>query len=50
MRIGSLEATEDGLREGLESTFRNLARDASKLDERIELVNQANAVRSWTLT
>ncbi|MDQ4051302.1 MAG: serine/threonine protein kinase, partial [Actinomycetota bacterium] len=49
-KVGSLEATEAGLRQGLESTFRNLARDASQLDERIELVNQANAVRSWTLT
>jgi serine/threonine-protein kinase PknG len=48
--IGSLEATEASLREGLETAFRNLARDAAKLDERIELVNQANAVRSWTLT
>ncbi len=50
VKIGSLDATEASLREGLETAFRNLARDAAKLDERIELVNQANAVRSWTLT
>ena len=49
-KVGSFDATEDGLRDGLEETFRNLARDAARLDERIELVNRANAVRSWTLT
>jgi len=49
-KVGSLEASEEGLRDGLEKTFRSLARDTSQLDERIELVNQANAVRSWTLT
>ncbi len=49
-KVGSFEATEVRLREGLEQTFRNLARDAHELGERIELVNQANAVRSWTLT
>ena len=49
-KIGSFEATEESLREGLEQTYRTLARDAAELEERIELVNQANAVRSWTLT
>jgi serine/threonine-protein kinase PknG len=49
-RIGSIDATEAGLRAALEATFRSLARDAAELDERIELVNRANAVRSWTLT
>ncbi len=49
-KVGSFEATEVRLREGLEQTFRSLARDAHELGERIELVNQANAVRSWTLT
>ena len=49
--IGSHDAaTEPGLREGIERAYRLLARDASDLAERIELVNRANAVRAWTLT
>ncbi|MDO9456638.1 tetratricopeptide repeat protein [Nocardioides sp.] len=49
--IGSQgEATEPGLREGIERAYRLLARDASALDERIELVNRANAARAWSLT
>ncbi len=47
--VGSHEATEPGLRAGLETTLRTLARDTPTLEERIDLVNQANAVRSWTL-
>ncbi len=50
LKVGSFEATEPSLRAGLEQAYRDLARDAAKLEERIELVNQANAVRSWTLT
>ncbi len=50
LKVGSFAAAEPSLRAGLEQTYRDLARDAAKLEERIELVNQANAVRSWTLT
>ncbi len=50
-RIGStVEASEAGLRAGIERSYRLLARDAADLTERIELVNRANAVRAWTLT
>ncbi|WP_278260199.1 hypothetical protein [Nocardioides convexus] len=30
--------------------MRALARDTSDLQERVSLVNQANAVRNWSLT
>ena len=49
-KVGSHTATEDGLRDGLEKAFRALARDAPLREDRVALVNQANAVRSWTLT
>ncbi|MCW2812959.1 MAG: serine/threonine protein kinase, partial [Nocardioides sp.] len=49
--VGSkVAATEPSLREGLERAYRLLARDATDLTERIELVNRANAVRTWSLT
>lgn len=49
--IGSTTpATEPGLREGIERAYRLLARDTADLTERIELVNRANAVRTWSLT
>ncbi|WP_028645438.1 serine/threonine-protein kinase [Nocardioides sp. URHA0020] len=48
--VGSHEATEDGLRDGLEKAYRALARDAPLLEDRVGLVNKANEVRSWTLT
>ncbi|GAA4367896.1 serine/threonine-protein kinase [Nocardioides caricicola] len=48
--IGSYPATEDGIRDGLEKAFRTLAREAPLREDRVSLVNQANAVRSWTLT
>ncbi|KQW53634.1 serine/threonine protein kinase [Nocardioides sp. Root1257] len=48
--LGSYTATEDGLRDGLEKAYRTLARDATVVEDRVALVNQANAVRSWTLT
>ena len=35
---------------GSRSAYRALARDAPLLEDRVELVNQANAVRNWTLT
>lgn len=49
-RIGSVAATEAGVRDGLENALRMLARDAIDLTERVELVNRANAVRNWSLT
>jgi serine/threonine-protein kinase PknG len=49
-RVGAHPATEAGLRDALERSFRSLARDATELRQRVELVNQANAVRMWTLT
>jgi len=49
-RIGGIEATETGVRDGLENALRILARDATDLRERVTLVNQANAVRNWSLT
>ncbi len=49
-RVGAHPATEAGLREGLERAYRALARDAPDLRRRVELVNQANAARMWTLT
>jgi serine/threonine-protein kinase PknG len=48
--VGSHPATEGGLREGLEKAYRALARDAPLREDRVELVNKANEVRSWTLT
>jgi serine/threonine-protein kinase PknG len=49
-KVGAHPATEAGLRDALERSFRSLARDATELRQRVELVNQANAVRMWTLT
>jgi serine/threonine-protein kinase PknG len=49
-RIGDYPATEAGVRDGLERALRALARDTPALDERVDLVNQANAVRNWSLT
>ncbi|WP_341927968.1 tetratricopeptide repeat protein [Nocardioides psychrotolerans] len=49
-KVGTHPATEAGLRDGLERSYRALARDATDVKARVELVNQANAVRMWTLT
>lgn len=49
-RIGSVPATETGVRDGLESALRALARDTPDLEQRVALVNRANAVRNWSLT
>ena len=48
--IGSVQASEPHIRAGLENALRLLARDAHDLDERVDLVNQANAIRNWSLT
>ncbi|SDC68822.1 serine/threonine-protein kinase [Nocardioides lianchengensis] len=50
IKIGEHAASEAGLRAGLETAYRALAREAPLLQDRVSLVNQANAVRSWTLT
>jgi serine/threonine-protein kinase PknG len=44
------ELTERGLRFGLEGCFRQLARLAGTSEDRVELVDRANAVRPRTLT
>lgn len=49
-RIGSVEATEDAVRDGLEQALRAMARDTNDLSARVDLVNRANQVRRWTLT
>jgi serine/threonine-protein kinase PknG len=48
--IGSVQASETGIRDGLENALRTLARETYDLDERVDLVNQANGVRNWSLT
>ncbi|MBS44992.1 MAG: serine/threonine protein kinase [Nocardioides sp.] len=48
--VGTYDATEAGLRAGIEQAYRTLARDASDVERRVELVNRANAVRAWSLT
>jgi len=47
--IGSVKADEHSLRDALEDAFRSLAREADQLNDRVALVNQANAVRNRTL-
>lgn len=47
--VGGVKAEESALREALEAGYRALARDAADLPTRIELVNDANAVRNRTL-
>ncbi|WP_205473133.1 serine/threonine-protein kinase [Nocardioides sp. SYSU D00038] len=49
LKVGSYEATEPALRTALEAAYRALARDTPELKERVRLVNEANAVRNWTL-
>ena len=49
-RSARYDASEVGIRAGLERAYRALARDAPDLEARVDLVNQANAVRTWTLT
>ncbi|MDO5498078.1 MAG: tetratricopeptide repeat protein [Propionibacteriaceae bacterium] len=46
--IGPFETKEPALRNALESSYRALAREALRPEDRIDLVNQANAVRAWT--
>ncbi|SDE14588.1 serine/threonine-protein kinase [Auraticoccus monumenti] len=48
--LGAWRSTEDGLRDGLESTYRRMARRTSDRDERTRLVDTANHVRKWSRT
>jgi hypothetical protein len=38
------------LREGLEASYRVLAREAQDRDTQVLMVGRANSVRNWTLT
>ena len=49
VRVGELPATESGMRVGLEQALRTLARSTPDLAERVRLVDEANAVRPWSL-
>jgi serine/threonine-protein kinase PknG len=49
-RVLGYELSERGLRFGLETSFRSLARLADSAEERIALVDRANAIRPRTLT
>jgi serine/threonine-protein kinase PknG len=49
-KVLGCEFSEKGLRFGLETCFRSLARLASTPEERIALVDRANSVRPRTLT
>ncbi len=50
VRIGGYEATEASLRDGLEASYRVLAREAPDRHSQVLMVGRANAVRNWTLT
>ena len=47
--IGPYPAQEDALRDGLETTYRQLANTETDAHRRYALVDKANAVRRWTL-
>ena len=47
--VGPYEAEEDTLRDGLETTYRQLAGIETDAGRRYALVDKANAVRRWTL-
>jgi serine/threonine-protein kinase PknG len=46
--IAGVPAAEPSLRNGLEAAYRELARYAKTLDDRVGLVDRANSVRPWT--
>jgi serine/threonine-protein kinase PknG len=50
LTIGPYPADEASLRDGLETTYRTLARSSVDEPTRFALVDKANAVRRWTLT
>jgi serine/threonine-protein kinase PknG len=47
--VNGRPVTEDGLRDGLEATLRQLATATDDHERRVELVDEANQVRRWTL-
>ncbi|HEX2706160.1 MAG TPA: tetratricopeptide repeat protein, partial [Candidatus Lustribacter sp.] len=47
--IGGQQATATGLRRGLEQSLRDLAKASDNASERVALVDEANAVRPWSL-
>ena len=47
--ISGLPAAEPSLRQGLEATYRELARYAEARDDKVRLVDRANSVRAWTV-
>ncbi|HZA31439.1 MAG TPA: tetratricopeptide repeat protein [Propionibacteriaceae bacterium] len=49
IQLGPYRATDDSLRDGLEATYRTMAAVETDEARRYELVDQANAVRRWTL-
>jgi serine/threonine-protein kinase PknG len=49
VKIGSHPATEDGLRDGLELAYRQLAALTPDREECVQLVDAANQARRWTL-
>lgn len=49
VQVAGVPATEAALRDGLEQVLRDLARMTDDPDERVGLVDEANAVRRWTL-
>ncbi len=49
IRIGSHKGTPTGLRLGLEESLRELAKRTPDLAERVPLVDEANAIRPWSL-
>ena len=50
LNIGPYAAQDETLRTALEASYRALAREAGTREERIALVDRANAVRPWTST
>jgi serine/threonine-protein kinase PknG len=49
VRIGAHKATPTSLRLGLEDSLRELAKRTPELGERVALVDEANAIRPWSL-
>jgi serine/threonine-protein kinase PknG len=49
VRIGEHKATPTSLRLGLEESLRELAKRTPDLGERVSLVDEANAIRPWSL-
>jgi len=49
VRLGEHKGTPNGLRVGLEEALRELAKRTPDLSERVPLVDEANAIRPWSL-